>query len=150
MHYSTALGEVKTYSRDQNHFNTKSFSYETHTSYYHGENESEAENFKKRLSLLITKWTLEESQKQDIKFRDLSKIESIIENIALKHECINVEAVNDSDGYFEKFFVIKIDEKTTPRERRILFNKIVDEIIPICEKKGLIELFMKTSIFLRR
>lgn len=99
---------------------------------------------------IIDKWFKDESQKHDTKNNNLSKIESIVNDIALKQGCISVESFNDADGFFERFFIIRIPEDFSVTKRQDIFNKLIDEIIPICEQKGLIDLFMKTSIFLRR
>jgi hypothetical protein len=146
MQYFTGRGEVKTHNTYNSSQNIEFVSYNENDCYFY----HEIEPFKKKLSSFIKQWTLEESQKQDVKLKDLSKIESIIENIALKHGAISIEVINDSDKYFEKFFIVKIPSEMSVSERRNVFNKIVDETIPLCEEKGLLDLFMNTSIFLRR
>jgi hypothetical protein len=80
----------------------------------------------------------------------LEDIEHCIKSISFKNGILDVEAIDDDEKINKKIFILKIADDVDRIERKNLFEKIVNDCVEYFEENDLIDLFMETSIFLRR
>lgn len=80
----------------------------------------------------------------------LDRIESFLVKIAPKHNVLRVFSIEDEEEFDERIFVLKVDKETSLADRRKILTSVTDETITYCQNNNLYNLFMVTSIFIRR
>ncbi|MGL6298847.1 MAG: hypothetical protein ACRC1M_06760 [Methanobacteriaceae archaeon] len=81
---------------------------------------------------------------------NISKIEEFLKSLKTKYGFKEVLSLDDEEKECEKIFVIKIPKSTSVEKRGFIHEKIIEEGVNFAKNKGLLDTFMKTTIFIMR